>query len=116
MKQADNIEKLFSDALKNYEAPVDPAAWQAVQSGIQGAAGSSAAAGGSGQGFWSGVIARIPGGMAGLGAAVVGTSIIIGSIYIFSTDDKKVAEVKPGVTEQAINPVSSPEIEKIEEN
>ena len=103
MSNKENIEKLFSEALSNYEAPVDPSAWQAVQSGINSGIG----AGGADTGLWQSLVAKIPGGIAGLGAAVVGTSIIIGSVFYFTGSPEK----NPDINIEVVESVTLPEIQ-----
>lgn len=48
MKENNNIEELFKQKFENFEGNVDPSAWNAIQQSVQGAAGSSSAAGLSG--------------------------------------------------------------------
>ncbi len=108
MSNKENIEKLFSEALSNYEAPVDPSAWKAVQSGINSGIG----AGGADTGLWQSLVAKIPGGIAGLGGAVVGTGIIIGSIFYFTETPDKNPDESIEVTES----VNIPETQSTPEN
>lgn len=93
MQNTDNIEKLFKEKFKNFEANVNPRVWASVESGISSSAGSAA-----------GAAAKF-----GLGKIIAGAAAvagIAGSVWYFSGEENNPgAETKPA---QAKTEITSP--------
>src|SRR5688572_26954324 len=105
-----NLEKVFQDALGGYEADVNPALWQSVQSGLAGKAAASSAASGATQAGQA---------LAGLGAkgvlwiagAVVAAA---GGLYVAFRDPEPAAQ-KPlasAAQEIRVEPSQTTAVEK----
>ena len=88
-----HIRDLFQSKLEGAQAPVDPAIWSAVQSGLPGAAGAAGAASGG---------AAFTGMTAWLVAAVVGVGIATAVIFAVSGDDDKQSPVVTEVQAEVI--------------
>ncbi|MEX1193340.1 MAG: gliding motility-associated C-terminal domain-containing protein [Brumimicrobium sp.] len=104
MSDKDYIKELFQKELGNYEAKVDPSLWNGIQSGLGGA--SAAGAGGM-----SVLLKTIIG-------VVVGSVAIVGSVLVFS-DNEKEPKKEDKVVQNVINEDPSdqtqPELDEKEE-
>lgn len=74
MTEKDNIKELFSEGLKHYQAPVDPALWSAVSGVVSGVVSSGVAK------TTISLITKIA-------IAVIITSTVVGSYFYFQSPD-----------------------------
>ena len=91
MKDNRNIEELFKEGLKDFEAPVDPSVWNSIQSNLANGVGASAS---------GGVAGMSVGKIVAIGAIAVSA---IGTIAYFAVGDEKGPETKPAKESIVVN-------------
>lgn len=116
MANKNNIEELFQDSFQNFEAPVDPSVWEAVNSQINSGAGAGSSASGS---------TTSGGGMSAAKVAII-SSAVVGSVtagvvigYNLQSDDSpkenKIVQEPEEKSSEEPNVVEYPEYKEITE-